>query len=184
MSIFHVVLCVIAVLQTGCIGSRTFTEQEQITLAKTKTIWVDIRSDPRALPTGVPLIIEKVEHHVKDKLVRAGFAVASDWSAADAILQLAFDFSDRRRPDELSSSYDSPYQHDAHSIHIGASLDHKTVGHVFWHGGSVSPPYDVNLANSAILSSIDSDVLQALFKSRPPATKRSELLNDVSGSQG
>lgn len=171
MSIFHVVLFVIAILQAACVGSRTFTEQEQVTLAQTKTIWVDVRSDSRALPTGVPLIIEKVEHHVKGKLVRAGFTVAPDWSAADAILQLVFDFSDRRRPDELSSSYDSPYRHDAHSIYIGASLDHKTVGHVFWHGGSVSPPYDVSIANSLILGSIDSDVLQALFKSKPPVTK-------------
>ncbi|MDH4304756.1 MAG: hypothetical protein OEV53_11915 [Nitrospira sp.] len=172
MSIFHGALFVIAILQAACVGSRTFTEQEQLTLAQTKTIWIDVRSDYRTLPNGIPLIIEKVEHHVKDTLTRAGFTLAPDRSTADAILQLAFDFSDRRRRDELSSSYDSPYRHDAHSIHISASLDHKTVGHVFWHGGSVSPPYDVSLANSAILSSIDSDVLQALFKSRPPATKK------------
>jgi len=169
MSIFHVVLFVIAILQAACVGSRTFTEQEQVMLAQTKTIWVDVRSNARELPTGIAPLIEKIEHNVKDRLTRAGFTVASDWSTADAILQLAFDFSDRRRPDELSSSYDSPYRQDAHSIHIGASLDHKEVGHVFWHGGSVSPPYDVSLTNSLILSSIDSDVLQALFKPKPPA---------------
>ncbi|MDH4155549.1 MAG: hypothetical protein OEV01_17370 [Nitrospira sp.] len=169
MSIFHGALFVIAILQAACVGSRTFTEQEQVTLAQTKTIWVDVRSDSRELPPGVALLIEKVEHRVKDKFMRAGFTVAPDWSAADVILQLAFDFSDRRRPGELSSSYDSPYQHDAHSIHIGASLDHKTVGHLLWHGESVSPPYDLNLSRSTIIRDIDSDVQQALFKSTTPA---------------
>jgi hypothetical protein len=171
MSIFHVVLFFIAILQAACVGHRTYTEQEQVTLAQTKTIWVDVRSDSRELPPGVALLIEKVEHRVVDKLTRAGFTVTPDPSTADAILQLAFNFSDGRRRDEISGSYDGPYRHDAEFIHIGTSLDHKEVGHVFWHGDSVSPPYDLNLANSAILSSIDSDMLQALFKATPPVTK-------------
>lgn len=169
MSIFQVVIFAIAVLQTACVGHRTYTEQEQLTLAQTKTIWVDVRSDLRILPPGITSIVDRVELDVKNKLARAGFTVVSDQSTADATLNLAFDFSDRRRRDELASSYDSPYQHDAHSIHIGASLDHKTVGHLLWHGESVSPPYDLNLSHSTIIRDIDSDVLQALFKSTTPA---------------
>lgn len=171
MRILQIVTLVIAVLQAACTGHRTYTEQEQRTLAQTKTIWVDIHSNARTLPTGITGIIEKVEQDVKDKLTRAGFTVVPDRSMADAILQLAFDFSDRRQRDELANSYDSPYRHDAHSIHIGASLDHKQVGHVFWHGGSVSPPYDVRLADSPIIRYIDLDVQKALFKLKPPTMK-------------
>lgn len=172
MRILQIVTLVIAVLQAACTGHRTYTEQEQRTLAQTKTIWVDIHSNARTLPTGITGIIEKVEQDVKDKLTRAGFTVVPDRSMADAILQLAFDFSDRRQRDELASNYDSPYRHDAHSIHIGARLDHKTVGHLLWHGESVSPPYDLNLSHSTIIRDIDSDVLQALFKSTSPAAKK------------
>jgi hypothetical protein len=171
MSIFQVVIVVIAVLQTACVGHRTYTEQEQQTLAQTKTIWVDVRSDARTLPTGIAGMIEKVEQDIKGKLTRAGFTIVPDRSTADAVLQLAFDFSDRRRRDDFASSYDSSYRHDAHSIHIGASLDHNKVGHLFWHSDSVSPPYDLNLANSPVIRYIDSDVREALFKSTPPATK-------------
>lgn len=169
MSLLHVVIVALAVLQASCVGHRTYTEQEQFTLSQTKAIWVDVRSDSRMLPTGTASIIEKVEREVKDKLTQAGFTVVPDPSTADATLNLAFDFSDRRQRDELASSYDSPYRHDAHSIHIGARLDHKTVGHLLWHGESVSPPYDLNLSHSAIIRDIDSDVLQALFKSRTSA---------------
>ncbi|MBK8278482.1 MAG: hypothetical protein IPK92_22380 [Nitrospira sp.] len=172
MNIFHVMLLAIAVLQTACVGHRPYTEQEQQTLAHTKTIWVDVRSDTRTLPAGIAGIIERVEQNVKDKLTQAGFTVVPDQSTADATLNLAFDFSDRRQRDELASNYDSPYRHDAHSIHIGARLDHKTVGHLLWHGESVSPPYDLNLSHSTIIRDIDSDVLQALFKSTSPAAKK------------
>lgn len=169
MNIFHVMLLAIAVLQTACVGHRPYTEQERQTLAHTKTIWVDVRSDARTLPTGIAGIIEKVEQDVKSKLTQAGFTVVPDQSTADAVLQLAFDFSDRRRQDELSSSYESAYRHDAHSIHVGASLDHKVVGHLLWHGESILPPYDLNLSRSSIIRYIDSDVMQALFKSTTPA---------------
>ncbi|HMS84879.1 MAG TPA: hypothetical protein PKD12_14615 [Nitrospira sp.] len=169
MSTLQVMIVALAVLQTACIGHRTYTEQEQSTLAQTKTIWVDILSDTRSFPLGTTSIIERVELDVKDKLTRAGFTVVPDQSAADAVLQLAFDFSDRRHRDELASSYESAYRHEAHSIHVGASLDHKTVGHLLWHGESVSPPYDLNLSHSTIIRDIDLDVLQALFKSTTPA---------------
>lgn len=169
MSMFHVMIVALAVLQAACVGHRTYTEQEQFTLAQTKTIWVDVRSDARALPLGTTGIIERVELDVKDKLTRAGFTVVANQSTADAVLQLVFDFSDRRHRDELASSYESTYRHEAHSIHVGASLGHKTVGHLLWHGESVSPPYDLNLAHSKIIRDIDSDVLQALFKSTTPA---------------
>ncbi|MFO0701671.1 MAG: hypothetical protein U0236_20810 [Nitrospira sp.] len=169
MSIVQVVIFVIAVLQAACVSHRTYTEQEQLTLALTQTIWVDVRRDTRAFPLGTTSIIDKVESDVKDKLSRAGFTVVPDQSTADAVLQLVFDFSDRRLRDELASSYESAYRHDAHSIHVGASLDHKTVGHLLWHGESVSPPYDLNLSRSNIVRYIDSDVLQALFKSTTPA---------------
>ncbi len=168
MNISQVVVFVLAVLQAACVGHRTYTEQEQLTLAQTKTIWLDVRSDARTLPTGIAGIIDTVESDVKDKLTRAGFTIVPDRSMADGILQLAFDFSDRRRQDESSSSYESPYRHDAHSIHIGVRLDHKNVGHVLWHGDSVSPPYDLTLSRSDIIRHIDSDVLQALFKSTTP----------------
>lgn len=171
MNIFHVILLAIAILQTACVGHRTYTEQEQLTLAQTKTIWVDVRSDSRTLPTGTASIIEKVEREVKDKLTRAGFTVVTDPSTADATLNLEFDFSDRRHRDELASNYESAYRHDAHSIHVGVRLDHTQVGHLLWHGESVSPPYDLNLSRSAVIRYIDSDVLQALFKPSTPATR-------------
>lgn len=171
MRISHLIVFVIVALQAACVGHRTYTEQEQLTLAQTKTIWVDVRSDTRMLPTGTAGIIEKVEHEVKDKLTRAGFTVVPDQSTADAVLQLAFDFSDRRRQDEFASSYESAYRHDTHSIHIGVSLDHKTVGHVLWHGESVFPPYDLNLSRSDIIRHVDSDLLQTLFKSTIPAKR-------------
>ena len=162
MTIFQIVILVVAVLQAACVGSRTYTDQEKVALAQTTTIYVDVRSDARTLPTGIAGIVEQVEHDVKDKLTRAGLTVAPDRARADAVLQLVFDYSDRRHLDEPSSSDDTSYRHDARSMRIGVSLDHKEVGRVFRHGSSVSPPYDVNLADSPILRSIDSDVLQAL----------------------
>lgn len=169
MNIFHVMLLAIAALQTACVGHRTYTEQEQLALAKTKTIWVDVHSDTRSLPPGTTSIIERITVDVKGKLTQAGFTVVPDQSTADAVLQLAYDFSDRRRQDELSSSYESTYRHDAHSIHVGVSLDHKQVGHLLWHGESIMPPYDLNLSRSDIIRHIDSDIMQALFKSTTPA---------------
>lgn len=163
MHIFHLVIVVVAVLLASCVGHRTYTEQEQHTLARTKTIWVDVRSDPRTLPIGIASTILKVEQDVRGKLTRAGFTIVPERSAADAVLQLAFDFTDRR------SRY---YQYDAQSIHIGVSLDHKEVGHVLWHGGSVSPPYDVNLANSLLIRYIDMDIQEALFKPKPSLLKK------------
>ena len=101
MSIFQVVIVLIAVLQAACVGHRPYTEQELSTLAQTKTIWVDVRRDARTLPTGIASIIEKVEQDVKGKLTRAGLTIVPDQSSADAVLQLTFDFSDRRQRDEL-----------------------------------------------------------------------------------
>lgn len=172
MRILPIVLSVIAVLQTNCIGHRTYTEQEQQILAQTKTIWVDVRSDLRTLPPEITNIIERAGLDVKNKLTHAGLTVVPDPSTADALLQLSFDFSDRRHQDEISGSNESTFRRDAYSIHIGVSLDHKEVGHVFWHGGSVSPPYDLSLANFPIIRYIDLEVLEALFKPRPPATRK------------
>lgn len=171
MRTLPIVLSIIAVLQTACIGHRTYTEQEQQILAQTKTIWVDVRSDLRTLPPGITNVIDRVGLDVKNKLTHAGLTVVPDPATADAVLQLSFEFSDRRHQDELSSSNERTFRHDAHSIHIGVSLDHKEVGHVFWHGSSVSPPYDLSLANFPIIRYIDLEVLEALFKSKPPAMK-------------
>lgn len=172
MSILQVAIFILIALQAACTGPRAYTDQEQAALTQTKTIWVDVRSDSRTLPPSIAGIIDKVEQDVKDKLSRAGLTVVPDRSTADAVLHLAFEFSDRRQRDEFSSSSESPYPQNAHFIRIGAGLDHKEVGNVFWHRDSVSSPYDVNIANSPLISSIDSKVLRTLFKSMPSAAKK------------
>lgn len=172
MTGFRLVIFIVVALQAACVGHRTYTEQEKSSLAQTKTIWVDVHSDARTLPTEISGIVNKVEQDVKHKLTSAGFTVVPDKSEADAVLQLALEFSHQRPLHDLSGNDDDSYRRDAPSMRIDARLDHKEVGQVFWHRDSVSPPYDTNLTDSALIRSIDSDVLQALFKSTSPAAKK------------
>jgi hypothetical protein len=170
MNIFQVMILFVAALQAACVGTRTYTEQEKLVLERTRTIWVEVNGDHKTIPTGTSGLLENVERHVKERLTRSGLTVASDKRSADADLRLDFDFT-YRKPFEGLPSGDTEYSRNTLVMHIEARLNHKDVGQLFRHDDVVSPPYDLNFSQARIIKYVDSDVLEALFKSAPPATK-------------
>ena len=170
MAIFFAALLVIATLQTSCIGTRTYTEQDKVVLAQTQHIWIEVHRSDRAISDGMPEITEKVVAHVKGRLRRSGLTMATDKPSADATLQLYFDSVRNSHPDELTDSTIGSSRH-APSMRIEAKLHHKDVGPLFHHVNHVPPPYDFNFPSADLIMYIDTDVLQALFKSPPSSTK-------------
>ncbi|NGZ02022.1 MAG: hypothetical protein CV090_03100 [Nitrospira sp. WS238] len=170
MTIFWAAILIVATLQTSCVSTRTYTEQEKVVLARTQSIWVEVDKDDRALSDGMPEVTKKVVAHVKDKLTRSGLTMAPDRPSADATLQLYFDSAQNSHPGELAAGEISSNRH-APSMRIEARLHHKEVGPLFHHVNRVPPPYDFNFPSTDLIMYVDTDVLQALFKSPPSSTK-------------